>query len=75
MPNRYLLALLQIIYDSAPQITSHLKAINLKYAYSQLNLNPETTEQRNFIIVSCDMRVTYIFTTAFYGLTDMSKEF
>ena len=46
-----------------------------KYAYSQLNLDPETAPHCNFIIVSGEGTGTYRFITCFYGLTDMPAAF
>ena len=53
----------------------YFSTINLKYAYSQLNLQPETAKHCNFNIVSGDMTGTYRFKTGFYGLTDMPAKF
>ena len=49
--------------------------MDLKYAYSQLNLDPETARHCNFNIVSVDGTGTYRFITGFYGLTDMPAAF
>ena len=53
----------------------YFSTIDLKYAYSQLNLHPETAKHCNFNIVSGDMTDTYRFKTGFYGLNDMPAEF
>ena len=53
----------------------YFSTIDLKYAYSQLNLQPETAKHCNFNIVSGDMRGTFRFKTGFYGFTDMPAEF
>ena len=57
------------------QITAYFSTLNLKYAYRQLNLDPNTANQCNFNIISGDMTGTYRFLTGFYGLTDMPAEF
>ena len=53
----------------------YFSTIDLKYAYSQLNLHPETAKHCNFNIVSDDMTGTNRFKTGFFGLTDMPTEF
>ena len=53
----------------------YFSILDLKYAYSQLNLPPETAKHCNFNIVSGDMTGTYRLTTGFYGLTDKPVEF
>ena len=70
-------SLSQIItdYKSEPADKICFSTIDLKYAYSQLNLHPETAKHCNFNIVSGDMTGTYRFKTGFYGLTDMPAEF
>ena len=78
MPNNETLidSLSQIITDykteSADKI--YFSTIDLKYAYSQLNLHPDTAKHCNFNIVSGDMTGTYRFKTGFYGLTDNPAE-
>ena len=62
-------------YKKEPAHKIYFSTIDLKYAYSQLNLHPETTKHCNFNIVSGDMTGTYRFKTVFYGLTDMPDEF
>ena len=49
--------------------------MDLKYAYSQPNLDPETARHCNFNIISGERTGTYRFITAFYGLTDMPAAF
>ena len=49
--------------------------IDLKYAYSQTPLHPDTAKHCNFNLVSGEARRTYRFQTGFYGLTDMPAEF
>ena len=62
-------------YKTKPAEKIYFSTIDIKYAYSQLNLHPETAKHCNFIIVSGDMTGTYRFKTGFYGLTDMPAEF
>ena len=62
-------------YKTEPADKIYFSTIDLKYAYSQLNLHPETAKHCNFNIVSGDMTGTYRFKTGFYGLTDMPAEF
>ena len=67
----------QIITDFKTELADRIffSTIDLKYAYSQLNLHPDTAKHCNFNIVSGDMTGTYQFKTGFYGLTDMPSEF
>ena len=46
-----------------------------KYASIQLNLDPETVQNRNFNTISGVTTGTYRFQEGFYGLTDMPAEF
>ena len=62
-------------YKTEPADKIHFSTIDLKYAYSQLNLHPETAKHCNFNFVSGDKTGTYRFKTGFYGLTDMPAEF
>ena len=62
-------------YKTEPADTIYFSTIDLMYAYSQLNLHPETAKHCNFNIVSGDMTGTYRFNTGFYGHTDMPAEF
>ena len=48
---------------------------DLKYAYSQLPLDKETSNHCNFNMVGGDATGTYRLLTGFYGLTDMPAEF
>ena len=65
----------QNLITTASQETSYFSTLHLKYAYSQLNLDPETARHCNFNIISCEGTGTYRFITAFYGLTDMPAAF
>ena len=49
--------------------------IDLKYAYSQIPLHPDTTQHCKFNLVSGEATGTYRFLTGFYCLTDMPAEF
>ena len=63
--------------NSAPasQNITHFSTLDLKYAYSQLNLHSNTANHCNFNIISGDMAGTYIFQTGVYGITDKPAEF
>ena len=58
----------------APQTTTYFSTLDLKYAYSQLNLDPDTTNNCNFTIISGDMTGTFRFQIGFFGLMDMPAE-
>ena len=64
----------QQISAPASQNKTYFSTIDLKYAYSQLNLDINTANHCNFNIISGDMTGTYRFQTGFYGLTDMPAE-
>ena len=65
----------QQISAPASQNAIYFSTIDLKYAYSQLNLDINTANHCNFKISSGDMTGTYRFQTGFYGLTGMPAEF
>ena len=65
----------QQISAPASQSKTYFSKIDLKYAYSQLNLDANAANHCNFNIISGDMTGTYRFQTEFYGLTDMPAEF
>ena len=65
----------QQISAPASQDKTYFSMLDLKYAYSQLNLDTNTANHCNFNIISGDMTGTYRFQTGFYGLTDMPAEF
>ena len=65
----------QQVSAPAPQNTTYFSTIDLRYAYSQLNLDANTANHCNFNIISGDMTGTYRFQTRFYGFTDMPAEF
>ena len=49
--------------------------LDLKIAYSQLQLCTDTSKQCNFSIVGLETTGTYRFLTGIYGLGDMQNEF
>ena len=65
----------QNLNTTASQETAYFTTLNLKYAYSQFNLDPETARHCKFNIISGEGRGTYRFITGFYGLTDMPAAF
>ena len=65
----------QLINDSNHGENVYFSTIDFKYAYSQLNLHPDTARHCNFNIICGNATVTYRFKTGFYGLTDMPAEF
>ena len=65
----------QHINDSNHGDNVYFLAIDLKYAYSQLNLLPDTARHCNFNIICGYATGTYRFKTGFYGLTYMPAEF
>ena len=65
---------IKIDFNTEPAI-NFFSAIDLKRAYNQLNLHPDTAKLCNFNINSGDMRGTYRFKTCFCRLTDMPAEF
>ena len=60
---------------NASHETAYFSTLDLKYAYSQLHLDPETARHCNVIFFSGEGTVTYRFITGFYGLTDMPAAF
>ena len=65
----------QNLNTNASHETANFSIMDLKYAYSQLNLDPETGRHSNFKIISGEGNGTYRFITGFYGLTDMPAAF
>ena len=65
----------QHINDSNHGDSVYSLTIDLKYAYSQLNLHPDTACHCNFNIICVEATGTYRFISGFYGLTDMPAEF
>ena len=80
--NKYQMPNVEELLDGVSQIvtaqaagTLFFTVLDLKYAYSQLKLTPQTARQCNFNIVGGKATGTYQFLTAFYGLADMPAEF
>ena len=71
--------LIDTIQQNLNSNTSHKTAYfsipDLKYAYSQLNLDREIARHCNFNIVSSESTGTDRFITGFYGLSDMPAAF
>ena len=65
----------QNLNTSASQEKAYYSTLDLKYAYSQLKLDPEMAGHCNFNIISGERTGTYRFITGFYGLTDMPAAF
>ena len=63
----------QNLNTNASHETAYFSTLDLKYAYSQLNLDPETARHCNFNIISGEGTGTYRFITVFYVLTDMQQ--
>ena len=65
----------QQISTPASQSVLYFFKLDLKSAYSQLNLDPTTANHCNLKITNGNMARTYRFLTGFYGLTEMPAEF
>ena len=65
----------QKLNTNASHETAYLSTLDLKYAYSQLNLGPETSLHFNSNIISGESRGTHSFSTGIYGLTNMPAAF
>ena len=64
----------QQIRAPAPENTTYISTFDLKYAYSQLNLDLNTANYCNFNIIRSDLTSYYRFQTGLYGLTDIPAE-
>ena len=80
--NKYQMPNVEELLDGVSQIvtaraagTLFFTVLDLKYAYSQLKLTPQTARQCNFNIVGGKATGTYRFLTGFYRLADMPAEF
>ena len=81
--NKYQMPNIDSLIDSIQQHINNsnqgdnvcFSTIDLKYAYSQLKLHPDTSRHCNFNIICGDSTGTYRFKTGFYGLTDMPAEY
>ena len=60
--------------DASHEI-AYFSTLDLKYGYSQFNLDSETARHCNFNIISDEGTGTYRFITGFYGLTNMPAAF
>ena len=65
----------QSLNTNASLETAYFSTLDLKYACSQLNLDPEKARHCNFNIISGEGTGTYGFNTGFHGLTDMPAAF
>ena len=76
MPNKDSLidSISQHINDTNHGDNVYFLTIDLKYAYSQLKLHPDTARHGNCNIICGNATGTYRFKTGFYGLTDMPAE-
>ena len=82
--NKYQMQSIDHLMDKISMKISELKTqegqlyfskIDLKYAYSQLPLHPETQKHCNFNILGGNATGTYKFLNGFYGLTDLPATF
>ena len=80
--NKYQMPNVEELLDGVSQIvtaratgTLFFTVLDLKYAYSQFKLTPQTARQCNFNIVGGTATGTYRFLTGFYGLADLPAEF
>ena len=55
----------QNLNTNASHEAAYFSTLDLKYAYSQLNLDPETARHCNFIIIGSEGTGTYRFITGF----------
>ena len=55
--------------------TTYFTTLDMKYAYGQVELSPETSRHCNFQILGGAATGVYRFVTGFYGLTIMPTEF
>ena len=63
----------QNLNTNASHETAYFSTLDLKYAYSQLNLDPKTARHCNFNIVSFEGTCTYSFIAGFYELTGIQQ--
>ena len=81
--NKYQMPNIGMLIDTISQHLANIQncqqayftTLDLKYAYSQLNLHHDTVKHCNFSIICGESTGTYRFKTGFYGLTDMPAEF
>ena len=77
MPNtdNFIDTVQQNLNTNASQERAYFSTLDLKYAYSQLNLDPEMARHCNFNNESDEGTGTYRFMTGFHGLTDKPAAF
>ena len=76
MPNIHeLIDIIALQLSSKESGEVRLSSLDLKNAYSQLQLCTDTSKQCNFSIVGGETTGTYRFLTGFYGLGDMPNDF
>ena len=73
--NKLINTMQQNLNTNASQETAYFSTLDLKYACSQLKIDPKTSWHCNFNIVSGEGTGTYCFITGFYGLTGMTAAF
>ena len=80
--NKYQRPNIEELMDTVGQTISKMKSgdicfstMDLRYAYGQLPLRPETSVKCNFSLVGGRLTDTYRFKNGFYGLTFMPAEF
>ena len=80
--NKYQMPNIDEIVDGISQIIAERKAgdvyfttLDFTYAYGQVSLEQETSEQCNFSLVGEKLTGIYRFKNGFYGLTSMPAEF
>ena len=64
----------QHLADTQNGQQAYFSTLDLKYVYSQLQLNKDTAKHCNYNIIWGESRGTYRFKTGFYGLTEMPAE-
>ena len=55
-------------------VSYDFSTIDLKYKYSLINLDPETSKYFNFNINECDFTRTYRFKTGLYEVEDIHQK-
>ena len=80
--NKYQMPNIDLLLDNIAQVVKSDKSnqtlittLDLRYAYSQIQLDKTTREQCNFSLIGGNATGTYQFQRGFYGLTDMPAEF
>ena len=80
--NKYQMPNIDLLLDKIAQVVKSGKTkqtlfskLDLRYAYSQIQLDQKTREQCSFSLIGGNATGTYQFQTGFYGLTDMPADF